>query len=1400
MQNQRTGPSSEEIATGSASREDNASNATTSASEPNAGDSAGPGSKQTPQTNPDSSSNDKGGGSQHSQKRRLNQACLLCRRKKIRCDSNHPSCANCQRRGIQCIYPEVRKRGRPPRMYTFADFALPGQPLPPEVQHLVNTNASAMLPSTGGQAQNPGQGVAAHGSNPMYSWNPSGAAGGPQPAYPHGPSGAGTDMSGASTPAHAPGDYEVSPALPPLSVAVGRGGSGGSGGPAHPHLARGPVDPMMLPTPPLGVDQAVLDLFEYIIPGFPIVHRQTLVQNIRDRSLTLPLWLAIHAVSARFESDNGSQQLRCQNQHQHHQRQHAFGAQKFSSSMLGAGYAEKAHAMLVNRFGHRQPRPQWSRNERGRMVVTRDAESDVGGLGMDMSRRELIELLQSHILLSIYYAGNWELDLAVETHAAAVRIAQRMGVHLIDDPSKLQDISGIFNPSAAVHQRKRALSWTPPTNGSSSRWRSMHAAEGNGPPPLPGGPNDIEMHENGNSSSHEGSPSANTLAPADLRKQWIEFETLRRLWWSMYILDRMYYLSAGSPRMILISGFKVRLPCSDLEWDSIHAQPASTSPNASAAMPDTSQPAGLMVRTFREAVMHTSMPEKANSEIAATPSKDPNIYRYFAALAGLIDSVVDFGEDIRALVSPPLMEGTELFAQLRADSIDSEYSPAAMDGPGSSTSAYGRYGITHLGAGPGSSSANAKQASTSIWLGSKRSRHQFAKTSRSGWHSSSTSSIWPPDWRSRMRALQERVAALEAQFTEWYSSLPIAQYVRKPYLYSQLPLQDRITYFHQQIVYYGGVIQLQSLVVMTQGLLLPDSVDDELPTFGFPSSGSPDAAKLGLGPSGLTSMLWRLLMDMDVNKQFAADFKFRRHLSDAKEPFEPSYSSRRRQYGANAGWPPRRQYGGRGSISGADSALLGDGADGEGDMPLLPLDADGNSPEIIREELQRMVQAAWRRCTEAAIAMSTAVKRATEVRRVASMNPNTSYYDPTFKPQVLPPYRGDAAISERHSPMYGDRRGSLGPNASSRYDRVPFAGEMRASPQQPPPSNMAMQTHNPAEPGSLRTHVDHRDMPQNAHSHYQSQQHQGSSPNAHAAHNAGIFNDSAAGPGQVIDDATFFTRFNMFTCSAAYIGACIHLQNMKLTPRWEEALRLHNEAVSKANEMRMPQGTGSSMGGAEAREMGLLSDPQDVGALPPPMPAPLPPPPCTPAQAREGVKPLLKILEGISPYWRVSGHVDKIRKAWRAVEGYDLPQPSDAGSGSTGSGMPAISAPASSSVPVPTSAQESGYWMHSQPLSQQQQQQQQPLLQSHHLLSPPALTRQPIPPNSSDPHSMQPKSRSPLQPHTVPPAPPMHSQSSNMSIAALSSDHQHPQGAAMIAPPPQSVSHTQHKQLGMPPP
>ncbi|KAJ2843600.1 hypothetical protein IWW36_005504, partial [Coemansia brasiliensis] len=453
-------------------------------------------------------------------------------------------------------------------MYTFADFALPGQPLPPELQGIANVHASAMISSSGAQSQRPG-----HSSTPsagMHGLNAGVASG----SLAHGSSSTG-DVNGGSTPGYAQSDYEQSPALPPINVAVGRGGSMNSG---HHAYIRGPIDPMLVPTPPLCVDQAVLHLFEFIMPNFPIIHRQTLEHHIRDRSLMLPLWLAIHAVSARFALQPGS---RPQPHHPSQSSGPASAGYKPDSSVLGAGYAEKAHAMLVNRVGHRQNRLPWSRYERERVATAHDPMLELGGVDKDMPQREVIELLQSLILLSIYYAGNWELELAVETHAAAVRIAQRLGVHLIDDPVKLQDASGMFNPAVALHQRRRAQS------------RDSMAS-------VPGGLNDMEADDVG----RKYSTSSHSI---DMRKRLIECETLRRLWWSMFILDRMYCLCAGSPRMVHVCSFRVRLPCSDLVWDSMHIQPTMASPAAASSSSTAntgkapSKQSGLMVRTFREA-------------------------------------------------------------------------------------------------------------------------------------------------------------------------------------------------------------------------------------------------------------------------------------------------------------------------------------------------------------------------------------------------------------------------------------------------------------------------------------------------------------------------------------------------------------------------------------------------------------------------------------------------------------------------------------------------------------------------------------------------------------------------------------------------------------------------------
>ncbi|KAJ1734991.1 hypothetical protein LPJ61_000778, partial [Coemansia biformis] len=1080
----------------------------------------------------DKDDDDDGGGAQ---RRRLNQACLLCRRKKIRCDSGHPSCSNCQRRGIQCIYPEVRKRGRPPRMYTFADFALPGQPLPPELRGLADVHASAMLPTTGSQDPPLGEPVAAaHGAaGMMRAWLP----GAPEVSggYARRARSPGS-ANDVSTPAcGAPGERGRPPVLPPIAVAIGQGGL-----PGHHHaIAGGLLDPAMAPTPLLAVDQAVLDLFEHVTPSLPIIHRQTLVQSIRDRSLTLPLWLAIHAVSARFEAHHGGKYA--------HAQHPAILGHRPGCTAAGAGYAEKAHALLTRRLGRPMPLA-WARCEHGRNSVAHDRSREPDEPGSGISQREAIEQLQSLMLLSIHYAGNSEPELAAEAHAAAVRFAQRMGVHRLDDLSTLQGTSSMASPTAAQrhHQNTRAA-----------------AAWGTAPPP--------------------GAPSSTA---ADLRRDCIELETLRRLWWSMFILDRAYCVSTGCPRMIHVSSFRVRLPCSDLEWDAMHAQPT-----AGVCAARSSQPAGLMLRTFGEAVMHTSLAEQATNEIAATPSADPDIYRYAAALAGLIDSVLDLEDDVRALTTAPIQEGTDILTQLRAEQMGAGPGGAGGLGSGLGRPARGWYYAPPPAASASSSSHYGpmiQQTPASAWLGAHGAHGRFAGAGRGGWSCPAAGSVWPPDWRSRMRVLKERIAALESRLTEWYSSMPIARLAQRPHCYEQLPLQDRITHVHQQIVYFGSVIQLQSLVIATQGLLLPGAVDDEPPPPADHAARQGRCAGAGRVPSALASMMWRSLMDMGVGLGAKSGLQAIGSMGDSSGSV-PGYAPQ-------SGRGPHRACGLNGGAPEAGGSY-GDPLSGGLGASAGPLDENGDGPEIIRDELAHMVHAAWRRCTEAAAAMSAVARRAAGARRATSGNHIAPYHDPTFRPQVLPPYRGDVPT---HQGADGSHDGSGG---LSRLERAPSVAGMRAPPHQRLSADLPGQ--GPLEmPGQLHYQLF---SPPIARIH----------PRSPSSRSSGVpsmegLSDAGPGPGPVVDGAALFMQLGTFTCAAAYIGACIHLSNQHIIPRWEEALQGCGEEAAKAH--------------GHSTDPGMPPRLDDSRALPPP--------PCTVDQAREGAKPLETILDGMSSFWK----------------------------------------------------------------------------------------------------------------------------------------------------------------------
>lgn len=44
-------------------------------------------------------------------------ACVVCRRRKLRCDGKRPSCGTCSRLSHECAYDEVRKKSGPKRGY-----------------------------------------------------------------------------------------------------------------------------------------------------------------------------------------------------------------------------------------------------------------------------------------------------------------------------------------------------------------------------------------------------------------------------------------------------------------------------------------------------------------------------------------------------------------------------------------------------------------------------------------------------------------------------------------------------------------------------------------------------------------------------------------------------------------------------------------------------------------------------------------------------------------------------------------------------------------------------------------------------------------------------------------------------------------------------------------------------------------------------------------------------------------------------------------------------------------------------------------------------------------------------------------------------------------------------------
>lgn len=94
-------------------------------------------------------------------------ACVLCRKRKLRCDGNKPSCGTCSRLGHDCAYDEVRKKSGPKRGYVKLLEArlkqvetLLGTQTPEDAQVSANSMSDTMQPDPFAESNNLSLGVA----------------------------------------------------------------------------------------------------------------------------------------------------------------------------------------------------------------------------------------------------------------------------------------------------------------------------------------------------------------------------------------------------------------------------------------------------------------------------------------------------------------------------------------------------------------------------------------------------------------------------------------------------------------------------------------------------------------------------------------------------------------------------------------------------------------------------------------------------------------------------------------------------------------------------------------------------------------------------------------------------------------------------------------------------------------------------------------------------------------------------------------------------------------------------------------------------------------------------------------------------------------------------------------
>ena len=79
--------------------------------------------RNTRQLSPDTEGNNRtegGSGGESVVPKTKRIACIICRKRKLKCDGSKPSCSTCTRLGHNCAYDEIRRKSGPKRGYVKA--------------------------------------------------------------------------------------------------------------------------------------------------------------------------------------------------------------------------------------------------------------------------------------------------------------------------------------------------------------------------------------------------------------------------------------------------------------------------------------------------------------------------------------------------------------------------------------------------------------------------------------------------------------------------------------------------------------------------------------------------------------------------------------------------------------------------------------------------------------------------------------------------------------------------------------------------------------------------------------------------------------------------------------------------------------------------------------------------------------------------------------------------------------------------------------------------------------------------------------------------------------------------------------------------------------------------------